>query len=867
MTDSAWVLKGVDPKTRERAVEEAQRLGLSLAEYVTDMVLKTALSEQVGAMAAEAERMAQTEPSDFGVRHRFRTLERRLEGSVGSLESALQALDSSLFDVAARVGELEGLAGDTAHGLQQALAEMAGQLAAVRLHIADVDDNAVARDDDAAAQHAALSQAFTGLTYRAEETGQRVDDIEIVARRADTNAAVLADAHEQLKHAVASDFSAFAQEVNERLGHGLRDVAAAADEAAAQADAAVAHLVVELRGVRVSLEQSVAEGVDETRRRMHAAFTEAAQRMEALSDRVDQVEIVSLRANEQLRIQLTDVEDAAQTSLEETAESLRQAGAALAADLQRSSQDARAALESVHSDLAGEIADLRERQQGGLARLKQVDAAAANTAGDLAALRETMLRRIADCETAATDLTTRVQNELGEEIDTLASRFARHERDIAETSFTLRAETERVEASTIASLEKLAQDIACGETKLQTLVSDTAAATADLIGELQRRTENEISELREQQAGAAARLTVIDLALGAQTQLAERVAQIEVALEDPSTEAALAAIEARLATLTKALAEHSDEELAGRVEELRAQIAAYESQIGAAAAGVTYLERTDRELAQHIEELRARLGAYENHANSAADGVNDLVRMLGRATAQNAEVATRTGERIHTLEIAVADLKLAQLAAYDKPAAAPEAVEALRQRVTAIEQRPAPLAATPEDIAALQQRLRAVEHRPFPPAATPDDIAALQQRLHAIEHRPSPPAATPDDVAGLQWRVSAIEQRKAGAAPEEVAAIEQRLGAMESAQTAALDSLRADIIRFGADNERRLAAIEQTEVDYNLAVEFDALRRRVEERILGIEQRSVRTLEQVADTVQMLEERFTGRDGAERQTA
>lgn len=776
MSDSAWVLKGVDPETRDRAVEEAQRLGVSLADYLTDMVLKSALTEQVGVIAAVAEPTPPLEPSDFGVRHRFKTLERRLEGSVGSLESALHALDSSLFDVTSRVGELEGLAGDTAHALQQALNEMAGQLAAVRLHITDVEENSVARDDEAGAAHAALTQAFTGLSYRTETIGGRVDDLEIVARRADTNAAVLADAHEQLKHAVADDFSAFAQDLNERLGHGLRDVAAAADEAAAQADAAVAHLIVELRGVRESLEQSVADGVDETRRRMHTAFSEAAERMEALSDRVDQVEIVSLRANEQLRIQITDVEDAAQTSLEETAETLRQAGDALAADLQRSVQDSRAALESVHNDLASEIADVRERQQAGLARLKQVDAAANNTANDLSALRETLLRRIGEAETGAAELVARVQSELGEELDTLTSRFTRYERDSAETHFTLRAETERVETAVLASLEKLAADIAKGD-----------AANTSLIDDIRRRLEGELGALSEQQAGAAARLTVIDLALGAQTQLAERVAQLEAAHAGGAGEIKLASVEAQISTLTKALA-----------------------------------ERTDEELLQRIEDLRGRLSAYETHASVTADGVNDLVRMLGRVTTQNVETAAKAEDRVHKLELALADLKLAHLASSDKA------------------------------------------------VATPEDIAALQRRIGAIEQRPAPAAATPDDLAALQWRVSAIEQRPAaptGAPLEAVALIEQRMGQMESRQGEALEALRADIVRFVTDNDRRLAALEHTEMDYNLAAEFDALRRRVEERILGIETRSVRTLEQVADTVQMLEERFMGGDSGERQTA
>ncbi|MBL8547747.1 MAG: hypothetical protein JNL81_14865 [Hyphomonadaceae bacterium] len=800
MSDSAWVLKGVDPQTRDRAVEDAQRRGISLADYVTNVVLKSALNEQVSAMAADAEPTPAPEPSDFGVRHRFRTLERRLEGSVGSLESALHSLDSSLFDVASRVGELEGLAGDTAHALQQAIAEMAGQLAAVRLHITDVEENSVARDDETAAAHASLSQAFTGLNYRTETISNRVDDAEIVARRADTNAAVLADAHEALKHAVAGDFSAFAQDINERLGHGLRDVAAAADEAAAQADAAVAHLIVELRGVRQSLEQSVADGVDETRRRMHAAFTDAAERMEALSDRVDNVEMISLRANEQLRIQLTDVEDAAQTALEETAENLRQAGESLATDLQRSIQDSRAALESVHNDLASELAGVRERQNSGLQRLKQVDAAANNTANELAALREALLRRISESESGSAELTARVQAEMGEELDTLASRFARHERDNTDTHFTLRAETERVETAVLASLEKLSGDIAKGD-----------AAGISLLDDIRRRVDGEISALADQQATAAARLTVMDLALGAQTQLADRISQVEAALGDNTVQTRVTSVEAQVSTLTKALAERSDDELLAR-----------------------------------IEDLRTRLSSYENHAGVAADGVNDLVRMLGRVTTQNAEATAKAEDRVHKLEMALADLKLDHLANREKPTATPDDVAALQRRLNAIEQRPVQVAATPQDIAALQRRIGAIEQRPVAQTATPDDIAALQSRISAVEQRPAQPVGAPAEAVGQ---------------------IEERVGQMERIQDEALETLRADIVRFVTDNDRRLASLEHNEADYNLAAEFDALRRRVEERILGIEQRSVRTLEQVADTVQMLEERFIGRLDGERQTA
>jgi hypothetical protein len=709
MDDNAWVLRGVDPETRDQAVEEARRLGLSLADYVTDRLLKSALAEQVVGACSEA--APEVEPSGFGVRERFRALERRLESSVGGLEGAVHALDTAVFDVTARVGEVEGLAGDTSEALQASLSEMATQLAAMRLHVTDVEDNSIARDDEAAAAHASLSQTVSGLGRRTGELSERVSDIETVARRADANAAALASANEALKRAVASDFLAFAKESDERIRKGLRDVTSAADAAAAHADAAVANMVAELRGVREGLEKRIADGADETRRRMQAAFGDAAQRVAALATRVDSVEAQAQRAAEQIRAQLMDVEDAAQTALEETAESLRQAGAALAADLQRSVQDGRAALESVHSDLATEIADLRERQQAGLTRLRQLDAASGAAANELAAVREAMLRRIGESESGTADLIARVQNDLGNELDTLTSRFARFERDSADTHFTLRAETERVETATFASLKKLAADIAKGD-----------AASAASIDDLRQRVGNDMRDLEERQTSVATQLTAIDLIHGAQRQLSNRVSQIEAALEDKQTERKLAAIATELS------------------------------------ANRAFAEQSTSELARRLEELRARLAAYENHASVAADGVSDLVRMLDRATTESAEALARSDERIQKLETEIA-----------------------------------------------------------------------------------------------------------GGGP--VAELQDRLGAMERRQAEALETLRADIARFVGDNDRRLAALESAEVDYNLAAEFDALRRRVEERILGVEQRSVRTLEQVADTVAMLEERFTGRRDDERQSA
>src|SRR5690606_19218202 len=120
----------------------------------------------------------------------------------------------------------------------------------------------------------------------------------------------------------------------------------------AQADAAVEHLVAELRGVREVLEQRLADSAAETRARMHAAFAEAGERMASLSDRITDNERFAARVSEQLRAQIVDAEDGAQTALEETANALRAADAALSADISRAAQAQAAALETARAGLA-----------------------------------------------------------------------------------------------------------------------------------------------------------------------------------------------------------------------------------------------------------------------------------------------------------------------------------------------------------------------------------------------------------------------------------------------------------------------------------------------------------------------------------
>src|SRR5690349_7137838 len=107
MSESSWVLRGVDAAARERAAEEAARRGVSLADYLTDIVLQKTLAEQAQAAAGERFEDIAPEPlppgQSFAIRHQIKTLERHLGASVTSLDGALSALDGTLNDVTGRL--------------------------------------------------------------------------------------------------------------------------------------------------------------------------------------------------------------------------------------------------------------------------------------------------------------------------------------------------------------------------------------------------------------------------------------------------------------------------------------------------------------------------------------------------------------------------------------------------------------------------------------------------------------------------------------------------------------------------------------------------------------------------------------------
>jgi uncharacterized phage infection (PIP) family protein YhgE len=606
--------------------------------------------------------------------------------------------------------ETEMVAADTADGLARALQEIGGTLAAMRKRVGDAEDGL-----------GALSDNHELARADAHQTGARVDRLEIAAH--DTNSALsaLGQAQEALKYAVADDFRDFARDTIAQLNSGLDEARAAADAATEQADAAAAHLLNEMRGLRDALEERLADSLDDTRERVQAAFGATADRLSSLAERVIDNERQTQRVTDQLRAQVVDVEDGAYTALEHAAEQLRQADT-----------DTRAALETAQGRMLGEIADLRAQHAEALAKLKLVDATATSTIGDISDLRSALERRLEQAERNADQRFSQAQASWTQQADSLNSRLTAHADRAEEAEHRLRADTERVEACTIAALEKI--------------VGDISAVDAALT----HRVDADVGDLREHHAGALARLKLLEATLGSQDRNAEALAARVVALEAGKAE------------------RPRDVEFTERLTRLEAVALNTSTQDAVASLrqDVTGLLSTQ----QHLEDMRARVAAAEAGAAETADRVQGLARMIGRVSAQSADVATQAQEGQHKLELMLADMRLEHYSKQSEPSA------------------------------------------------------------HAAE----------DMVAALNQRVLRIEDR----------------------QAAALEALRADIALFVEQNDARLAALEHSPApvasDYDVAGEFEQLRQRIEDRIMGVEHRSVRALEQVADTVAVIEKRLSG---------
>jgi hypothetical protein len=739
MIDQSWDLNGVDALSRERALEEAERRGVSLADYLTEIMLQAAQEAPQPSIELTPIAPAPSRTDGLEFRHRLESLDRRLSAGVGGVEAALHAVDASVGELGDRLLGAEKSIAETAEGTARALHDLATDLGAVRLRLSEAED--------------AQTALRAASDRSADVLARKLDTVAATANATAGAITVLEQHHDQLRHALAKDFAALAADTEERVAIGLDAARTAAEAAADHADRAAARLEAELAQISAALDQGFEESAANARALVQAAFDDAADRILALAQGLSDVDRRQARRADQLQASIADAQSANKAAIQQAATSLRQADAELAALVAKTAKEGQAALGAVRDGLASEISELRHQQATALNRIERTAVDGADNARSLAERHEHLQ---ADLETLKADLDdahSGLAQTWDERFEVAAAQFGAHQH-------ALNANLERVELSTIAALETLSNTMRERDADLESQIAMGAADTSALIARIEARLEQEAGRAAEHRTETSGQMAQL---LSAGDSLGARVAalQDQVASHVEYATARERALAERIASLPSADAttelgnrlakvEASAKDSAG-VDALRKRLEALTVQV--AAMG------DNQGLAQRLEDLRTRLAPLEAQTAEAASGMQGVARMLGRLTTQNADAAAQSEKRLAKLEKAVADVHL----------------ERLRERDN-------------------------------------DGAGALEARLKAFEDR----------------------------------------------HATALEALRAEIAHFVSENDRRLAAVERGELPggEDLAAAFDTLRRRMDERVADVEQRSARALEQVADTVSLIERRL-----------
>src|SRR5688572_7578866 len=111
MAVESWDLEGVDEATREQAQLEADRLGISLADFLT-LALE-------GAPEAEQPMIRRNGGGAAAMRQRLDMIERRIQSANAGFEGAIGSLDQSLCDLAERFDDSETLHRETSGALDE----------------------------------------------------------------------------------------------------------------------------------------------------------------------------------------------------------------------------------------------------------------------------------------------------------------------------------------------------------------------------------------------------------------------------------------------------------------------------------------------------------------------------------------------------------------------------------------------------------------------------------------------------------------------------------------------------------------------------------------------------------------------------
>ncbi|MGE3930316.1 MAG: hypothetical protein AB7G05_09140 [Hyphomonadaceae bacterium] len=774
MSESAWDIDEIDAETRAALEAAASERGITLDELIGDAVLMSLIEAEpdpdeaevvvsapvraapsrayvAPAPVAEA-RVAAPARESVALNHRLEAIERKLAQTAASVEDAVTAADRAVIGIGARLDQAASEA-DAAHeAAEAAIAQLRAAVDALDEHI-----------DHTATNLDVLARAHDTLRAQVLDDGaladQRLTVLEEVAASAESGVIALERAQDELRRAVASDFLAFAIETDEKLVHHAadmrgaveavasqaehyaREIDALVDSAAERAEAGDARLLDDLNATRALFVTRLGEESQRLDQRINKTYDDAFSLAESLHQRLTDAERAHADLSDATRARFSEADGVVSAVAANLARSVEAIHTEFASDIGRVSAEQRDAIDHVRADLAfsieklrieqseglehvdesvrnvvqaqaalaaqdaaavrREIAEVNDRHTGAAARLRLLDEHVAALRGDFDGFSAASEDRFAGFEQKAQDRIANGIASFAARIDALTANADAAERRIEHANKVLSGEIQRVEACTEAALaeavqarkadyDALRREIEQNTASQRSELEQSGRAVRAALDQVRVKAENEIAELQSAQKSTAARMTLADSALATCSRSIEATSQ---------------KIEALSARVDEGDARYGKDSDDARVvfEDMYKRLDALES----------YNQALPNEfVASRLEDFKARLTVQETEAREAGERLANLARLVTKVSAQADDNATQAEDRLHKIELALADVRLDQYAAPEaqQPSAGGDVAElrdVLARALDEIELRLSALenASVAEEFTALRNRL------------------------------------------------------------------------------------------------------------------------------------------------------------------
>ena len=634
---------------------------------------------------------------------------------------------------------------------------------------------------------------------------------------------------------------------------------------------AVRRLLNSMEGAVGGLDQAfqgLGASICELSSRLDAADILAADTADAVQDGFHEAD----NALAALRKRLADSEDGLD-SLGEAHEAAHDELSTAAAMLERR-------LETVEQTARGAADGLEEMRGAAEAATARADTAAAHLLRELRVMRDTLEERLTESANETRSRMQAVFAEVTERQAALAERIREAEQAQTRISKQLRAEMVEADQAVLGAAENNAEQLRQAHVALATDFARESQTQRSALQAAREEFSGGIADLRDRQLGALARLAQLETTAGnSANDITALRETLERRLEWLTAEArsnlakAQTAWSERADALTRGIT-RSDREASDGQRALRSDIERVE------ACTLVALDKLNQDrvagdaaLQQALEAAasvaRASTDTTERHWRHETEGLRDqnaalLARLEGveSSLSAHAPLSVAVGT-IPSLERGLARLEAAQR--QERPSE--QALDARLSRVESASARAATDAATLVELKRHVTQLAAQAAAPRPSEAI---LQALQERLES-QASDTTAHATRMNTLELKWADANLGQ---SAVDARIGGLDARVEAFGQRQADAFEALRADIARFVSDNDERLAALERNDdltliearfeaqfEQRDVSAQFADLRQRIEERVLSVEHRSVHALEQVSETIALLEQKFR-RDGA-----